>query len=58
VTIEFAHAWVLLLLWLVPTTAAWWLRIGRRHRTALEGFVSRQLQSKLDGRSSRARCVW
>lgn len=57
-TVTFANAWVLLLLWLVPPAAGWWYVSLRRRDKALLGFVSAQMQRKIRPVSSRRRLRW
>lgn len=56
--LRFENAWVLYLLWLVPSLTAWWYFINRRSEEALARFVSLEMQSKLMPRHSRARFKW
>ncbi|MBA4388334.1 MAG: hypothetical protein C0404_10160 [Verrucomicrobia bacterium] len=56
--LQFANAWVLYLLWLVPALAAWWYALHKRHEKNLEAFVSVAMQKKLRPATSTARFKW
>ncbi|NQT94170.1 MAG: VWA domain-containing protein, partial [Lentisphaerae bacterium] len=57
-SVTFASAWVLLLLWLVPPVTAWWHFALRRRDRLLLGLVSAHMQKKIQPVSSRTRLRW
>lgn len=56
--LEFANAWVLYLLWLVPAVGAWWYLLRRRQERALAAFLSPVMQQKLMPGASGVRFAW
>jgi Ca-activated chloride channel family protein len=56
--IQFAHPWVLFLLWLVPPAAAWWIYLLRGRTAALGRFMAPEMQSRLAPSSGAARTGW
>ena len=56
--LTFAHAWILMLLWLVPAVGVWWYATARRRERNLALFVSGTLQPRLCPQRSAARLAW
>ena len=56
--LQFGHAWVLYLLWLVPAFAAWWTLAIRHRRQAMDGFVARHLQATVMQQARPTREIW
>jgi Ca-activated chloride channel family protein len=56
--IEFAHAWILALAWVIPALAAVWIVMLRRQSARLARFVAPALQPRLMPRPSLRRATW
>ncbi len=55
---QFANAWMLYLLWLVPLMAAGWVWLDERHRQALNRLVAPHLRQRLAPPNSQGRQIW
>jgi Ca-activated chloride channel homolog len=56
--LQFANAWILFLLWLVPVVAVWWYFINQRRERQLSAFMSEQMQKKLRPALTGVRFNW
>lgn len=56
--LQFAHPWVLFLLWLVPPAVAWWVYLLRSRASALGRFMGPEMQARLVPRSGAMRAGW
>ncbi len=56
--VQFANAWVLYLLWLVPAVGAWWYVVNQRGERKLSVFMSQQMQNKLCPAAFSTRFNW
>ncbi len=54
----FTHPWILVLLWLAPAAAAWWVFVWRRGRARLAAFVGADLQPRLAPAVDERRVAW
>ena len=57
-SLQFAHPWLLYLLWLVPLIGLWWTIADRRRQQRIGQFVSVFMQRKLQPATSAARFRW
>lgn len=57
-TVRFAAAWTLYLLWVIPAAATWWILATRNRQKRLALFVSPTMQTKLLPPSSAVRAYW
>lgn len=55
---QFANAWVLYLLWLVPLLGAAWYALYRRRQRAMGAFLSEEMHSKLAPPLQTPRFAW
>jgi Ca-activated chloride channel family protein len=56
--LQFANAWILFLLWLVPVVAVWWYFTNQRRERQLSAFMSDQMQKKLRPALAGTRFSW
>jgi len=56
--LQFAHPWVLFLLWLVPAATAWIVVATRRRAAAIRRFVELPMQAKLAPPAATTRAYW
>ncbi|MFT5240022.1 MAG: Ca-activated chloride channel family protein [Candidatus Promineifilaceae bacterium] len=55
---EFLNPKLLLLIWVTPLIAFWWIWAQRKRESALASFMSAQMQAKLAPKSGNARIRW